>query len=103
MQTLVTMINALLESNEAFILFFYLLLSFVEAFSISLLFTNVFSIETNTKQKLIYGVIFAFISTIFIYIIPIPHRIIFNTVAISRYPSAENESPIPRKIPLRIL
>lgn len=81
MQTLTTMINALFQPNETLISIFYFPLSLIEVLISTLLFTNLFNINSTKKQKAIYIFSAASFTTFSRFIIPMPYETIFNLLA----------------------
>lgn len=81
MQTIPMIIRILLQPNEDLISLFYFPLSFIEAVISSLLFTNLFNIPANRKQKILYVLSTTFITTFSRFVIPIPYETIFNIFA----------------------
>lgn len=80
MQTLTTIMSTLFQPNEDLVLSSYCILSFIEAFTMSLFFTHLFNIKSTIKQKLIYGLLSSIFGTFASYIIPMPYETIFNVV-----------------------
>lgn len=80
MQTILTMINLLFQPNETLIYLFYFPLSLIEAYTMMLLFTNLFNISSNKKQKIIYVLSASLSTTIFRFVIPIPYETILNII-----------------------
>lgn len=78
MQTLTTLMSTLFQPNENLISIFYFPLSFIEAFISSVLFTNLFNINSTKKIKAIYIFSSALLTSFSRLIIPMPYETIFN-------------------------
>lgn len=80
MEVLVTMqfINTLLQTNKALISICYFPLSFIEVLTNMILFINLFNVNSNKKQRIIYIFSSSFLVTFSKIIIPIPYNLFFN-------------------------
>lgn len=81
MEILKTIWTALTTENQNLTLFFYTLLTFLEVYISTILFTSLLSIKATKKEKLIYMFSFSGIAIISMIAIPAPYNTFINLIA----------------------
>lgn len=80
MNTLQTIWSALTVPNEMLIKFISIPLTYLDVFVCMLFFTSILNIETNTKKKSIYVIVYGTIASLITFVVPTSYSVFVNII-----------------------